>query len=144
MNTNNSSFLYKREGRVIAFQVIYAYDLNPADLSSLTKFDWIESDYSKPTLDYAKFLIEGTIKNLDEIDSVIKSKLRNWDFNRLSSVDKAILRFSIFSMLNEKELSEKIVINEAIEIVKQFGTDESYKFVNGILDAVKKTRAPEK
>jgi transcription antitermination protein NusB len=138
MNTNKNSFQYKREGRVIAFQVLFSLDVNQTSLEDLLKFGWLEDEYSKSSLDYAKFLIEGTIKNISEVDNTIKSKLRNWDFDRLSSIDKAILRFSVFSLLNEKDLPEKIIINEAIEIVKQFGTEESYKFINGILDAVKR------
>jgi transcription antitermination protein NusB len=141
MNINKSAFLHKREGRVIAFQGLFSYDFNQNKLEDILKFDWLEENCSKPSLDYAKFLIEGTINNLEFIDNIIREKLRNWDFNRISSIDKAILRFSIFSLMNEKELSEKIIINEAIEIVKEFGTEESYKFVNGILDAVKKSRS---
>ena len=98
------------------------------------------NEYSDESLEYASFLLKGTIENLCEIDDIIKSKLRNWDFNRISNIDKAILRFSIFSMLFENDLPEKVIINEAVEIVKNFGSEDSYKFVNGILDAVKRSK----
>jgi transcription antitermination protein NusB len=140
MNTNKNNFSHKREGRIIAFQALFAYDFNQIPLDDILKFDWLDNGLSKSTIEYAAFLVTGTVNNLFVIDDVIKSKLRNWDFERISSVDKAILRFSIFSMLYEKDLSEKIIINEAIEIVKEFGSDESYKFVNGILDAIKKSK----
>jgi N utilization substance protein B len=141
--TNKNDFIkHRREGRILAFQAIFSYDFNPVSTDDLLRFDWLESPYSKESFEYAAFLIKGTIENLETRDNTIKSKLINWDFARIASVDKAILRFSIFSLLFEKELPEKVIINEAIEIVKQFGSDDSYKFVNGILDAVKKSKKP--
>ncbi|MCK4796874.1 MAG: transcription antitermination factor NusB [Spirochaetes bacterium] len=129
---------HRKEGRIIAFQTLFSYDFNQKSIEDLLKFQWLENEFSKEAIQYADFLIKGTIENLDVIDKKIKSKLKNWDFERISNIDKAILRFSIFSMLFEEELSEKIIINEAVEIVKDFGTKDSYKFVNGILDAVKR------
>ena len=142
MSTKNNKFIYnRREGRILAFQTIFAYDfLNNKTLDNLLNFDWLEKKVSKESLDYAVYLIKGTIENLDIIDKHIKSKLINWDFNRISSIDKAILRFSIFSLLFDKNLPEKVIINEAVEIVKEFGSEESYKFVNGILDAIRKSK----
>ena len=140
MSINKTGFKFKREGRVIAFQALFAYDFHELPLEVIIKFDWLEKEVGQSSLDYAKYLITGTIENIVFIDDIIKSKLRNWDFQRISSIDKAILRFSIFSIMYEKELPEKIIINEAIEIVKEFGSDESYKFVNGILDAIRKSK----
>jgi N utilization substance protein B len=143
MSINKTGYKYKREGRIIAFQALFAYDFHELPLDDILKFDWLEKETDRTSLDYAMFLISGTISNLESIDGIIKSKLRNWDFERISSIDKAILRFSIFSIIYEKELPEKIIINEAIEIVKEFGSDESYKFVNGILDAIRKSKDSE-
>lgn len=130
----------RREGRVLAFQSLFSYGFDYKDLESLLKFDWIEEDYSKESLEYAKLLVKGTLNNIDEIDKVIKSKLKNWDYERISNIDKAILRFATFSLLFEQGIPEKVVINEAVEIVKKFGTEESYKFINGILDAIKRNK----
>lgn len=128
----------RRKGRIIAFKVLFSYDFNNKDIEFLSDFSWVEEELSDISIWYAKFLIEGTIKNLKQIDSLIKEKSRNWDFHRISYIDRAILRFSIFSILFEKDLDDKIVIDEAIEIAKIFGTEDSYRFVNGILDAIKK------
>ncbi len=140
---NKNEFIHhRRDGRILAFQAIFSYDFNSRPVEELLKFDWLESPYSNESVEYAAFLIRGTLENLEKIDETIRSKLINWDFSRISNIDKAILRFSIFSMLFENDLPEKVIINEAIEIVKQFGSDDSYKFVNGILDAVKKSKKP--
>jgi len=130
----------RREGRVLAFQSLFSYGFDYKDIETLVKFDWMEEDYSKESLEYAKLLVKGTLNNIDEIDKVIKSKLKNWDYERISNIDKAILRFAAFSLLFEQGIPEKVVINEAVEIVKKFGTEESYKFINGILDAIKRNK----
>jgi len=135
-----NNFKYKREGRIICFQALYSYDFNDKPASEIVKFDWLEEKIEPETIEYAKFLVEGCFRNLAEIDDLIIKKLRNWEFNRISAVDKAILRFSLFSLLYEKDLDQKIIINEAVEIAKEFGNEDSYKFINGILDAIRKTK----
>ncbi len=138
MSIKNKSYREKRrDGRILAFQALFAYDYDKKPVEEILNFNWQDNEYSQESISYAYFLIKGTIENLSTIDTLIKSKLKNWDFNRISNIDKAILRFSIFSMLFEKDLPEKVIINEAVEIVKNFGSEDSYKFVNGILDAVK-------
>jgi len=140
----NKFLLHRREGRIVAFQSLFAYDFSKKPIDDLLKFDWLDASYSNESLEYAKFLIKGTIENIELIDSNIKSRLRNWDFERISIIDKSILRFSIYSLIFEKKLSKNIIINEAIEIVKLYGTQDSYKFVNGILDAIKKSEEQSK
>ena len=135
-----NNFKYKREGRIICFQALYSYDFNDKPASEIVKFDWLEEKIEPETIEYAKFLVEGCFRNLAEIDDLIIKKLRNWEFNRISAVDRAILRFSLFSLLYEKDLDQKIIINEAVEIAKEFGNEDSYKFINGILDAIRKTK----
>lgn len=141
---NNKFLLHRREGRIVAFQALFAYDFSKKPIEDLLKFDWLDTKYSSESLDYAKFLLTGTIENIELIDSNIRSRLRNWDFERISIIDKSILRFSIYSLIFEKKLSKNIIINEAIEIVKLYGTQDSYKFVNGILDAIKKSEEQSK
>lgn len=142
MNIKNKSYREKRrDGRIIAFQTLFAFDYNRKPVEEMVDLKWQDdNEYSQESLEYASFLVKGAIENLLAIDEIIKSKLRNWDFNRISNIDKAILRFSIFSMLFENDLPEKVIINEAVEIVKKFGSEDSYKFVNGILDAVKRSK----
>lgn len=146
MNTSqNNSFQGKRRvGRILAFQFLFAYSFSEKSFEELFNIDWIDEQYDKESFSYARFLIAGTIEHLDEIDGFIISNLKNWEFSRISNIDKAILRFSIFSLLYEEKLSAKVIINEAIEIIKIFGDKDSYKFINGLLDAVKKNKGISK
>jgi transcription antitermination protein NusB len=130
----------RRSGRVLAFQTLFAFDFNKKSIEELLKFEWLEEEYPESALEYAVSIIKGTLSHLEVIDETIKRKLKNWDFERISAVDRAVLRFSIYSMIYENDVPEKVIINEAVEIVKKFGTDDSYKFVNGILDAVKRSK----
>lgn len=138
----NSLLIKNRHiGRVLAFQVLFSYDFDADSLDNALTFQWEDSlEISKTSNDYARFLVEGTIRNLSEIDKIISSKLRNWELGRISAVDKSIVRFATFSLMYENDLDSKIIIDEAVEISKQFGAQDSYKFVNGILDAIKKDK----
>lgn len=138
-NKKKKNYSSRRNGRIIALQALFMYDFTGKGIDDLLEFNWLEEDYPGEALEYAKFLIKGTIDNIELIDTKIKKTLKNWDFERINAVDKAILRFSVFSMIFEKELSKKIIINEAIELAKIFGVEDSYRFVNGILDAIRES-----
>ena len=85
---------------------------------------------------------EDCLIHIDEIDEKIKTHLSGkWDFNRLNKVTLAILRISIFSIIHQKEISPSIVIDEAIDLAKQFDSDESFKFINAMLDTIRKEQS---
>lgn len=84
-------------------------------------------------------MISGTISHIEEIDNQIKAHLSSkWTIDRLNKVTLAILRMSIFSLLYQKDLPATIVIDEAIDIAKDYGEDDSFKFINAILDKINK------
>lgn len=139
-NKVGKSFEYKRIGRIIAFQGLYAYEFEARGIDDLISFSK-DDGYQSDAIGYARTLICGAINNIVMIDRLISSKLKNWDFDRISSIDKAILRMSVYELLFE-DVPDVIVINEALEINKQFGNVDSYKFVNGILDAINKSKEP--
>ncbi len=98
---------------------------------------------------FAEFLITGTLKNLKQIDETISDAAQNWDFFRIARCDLAILRLAIFELFFCENIPPVVSINEAIDLAKDFSTNDSHKFVNGILDAVKKhltrpLRSPKK
>jgi len=106
-------------------------------------FLWLEDEKLK-VLDegmaaFSRALIAGTLENINTIDDMIRQHLQNWDFSRLSRVDLAILRISAYTLMYQKEMSPSIVINEAIGISKEYGADDSFRFINGVLDAIRKT-----
>ena len=139
----------RRKSRILAFQALFFWDSNKVvPIEELNKFLWL---YEKKlsTLDeglaaFSRLLITGTIENIDEVDNMIKKHLVNWDITRLNRVDLAVLRISTYALIFNTDIPASIVIDEAICICKEFGTDDSYKFVNGVLDSIKKTISGQK
>jgi len=133
----------RRKARILAFQALYFWEANRVSVEELCAFAWLEENKLK-NLDeelsfFARALIAGSIENIKEIDSLIQNHLENWDISRLNRVDLAVLRMSSYTLLFQNDISPSIVIDEAIGICREFGTDDSYKFVNGVLDSIKKT-----
>lgn len=132
----------RRKGRILAFQALYAWDVSKIEVSDLLDFNWLEQDrinkLGAEGILFPRLLISGAIENIEEIDAKIKLFLNNWDFDRLSKVELAILRLSVYSLLFQKDVHPSIVIDEAIDIARDYGGDESYKFINGILDSIYK------
>lgn len=131
----------RRKSRIIAFQALYSWDVGKEPLEELLKFQWVEDKNEEEELSFSRLIIAGTIEHIDEIDDLIKKNLSpKWDFERLSRVTVSILRISIFSILYQKETHESIIIDEAIDIAKEFGPDDSYKFINAMLDNISKQK----
>ena len=134
----------RRKGRILAFQTVFSKDFNNNSIEELIKFNWLDEvkleNFDKDTINFAKLLVVGTIENLDSIDSSIKKQLKNWDFNRIVKVELAILRLSVYSLLFQKDIPATVTINEAIDIAKDYGSDEAYRFINGILDGINKSK----
>lgn len=137
--------LGRRRGRILAFQALFAWDCTKGlcDIKDdLLLFNWSNSPNikagSKEGLLFPRMLFLGTIENIDEIDTRISAHLEHWDLQRVNGVDRAILRLSAYTLLFQKDISPSIVIDEAIGLAKKFGTDESFKFVNAVLDSLHK------
>jgi len=132
----------RRKGRILAFQALYSFDVGSIDLQSLLTFSWVEDSMlekmGEESLTFARLLIKGTVDNLPVIDEKIKANLCNWDFDRLNRVDLAILRISVYPLLFQKDIHPTIIIDEAIDISKEFGSGESFKFINAVLDNIQK------
>ncbi len=132
----------RRAGRVIAFQTLYRYDVTRETVPDLLDFSWVDDleKVSAESLDFARLLIGGTVERIAEIDDAIRRQLEHWDFARLARVDLAILRIGAYSLLFLSDVPTSVTIDEAIDIAKEFGTDDSYRFVNGVLDGMLKRR----
>ncbi|MEI6077604.1 MAG: transcription antitermination factor NusB [Verrucomicrobiota bacterium] len=153
----------RREARERTVQFLFQHDLNPpADLElELSTFwnsqrataiddektgaaKWNEKiELPPPTVEesetrlFAEPLIKGVLQHRDAIDEHIKKHCRNWDFNRIAVVDRNVMRLGIYEMLYREDIPPVVSINEAVDIAKKFSTEESGKFVNGILDRVR-------
>jgi len=147
----------RRKGRILAFQALYSWDAScsqTGDLSipdGLLDFSWASPADDSPLDDemtvFSRLLVTGTIENIAVVDAMIRRHLENWGLGRLNRVDLAVLRMSVYSLMFQAEMHPSIVIDEAVGICKEFGTDDSYRFVNGVLDGIRKTIAaalPEK
>ena len=134
----------RRKGRILAFQALYSYDVGGESLEQLLKLEWAElkeSEKDTDTVDFARILISGTINHIEEVDGVIKAHLtQNWEFSRVNKVSLAILRISSYSLLFQPEIHPTIVIDEAIDIAREYGSDDSYKFINAVLDHIRKEK----
>jgi N utilization substance protein B len=139
----------RRKGRILAFQALYCWESNRVPIEDLLAFSWLESEklqaLDQSIAGFSRLLITGTIENIKTVDSMIKKHLENWTFSRLNRVDLAILRISVYSLMFQNDISPSIVIDEAIGISKEFGSDDSFRFINGVLDSIRRTlQAAEK
>ncbi|MEE0998533.1 MAG: transcription antitermination factor NusB [Treponemataceae bacterium] len=132
----------RRKSRIIAFQGLYSWDVGSISESDILEFNWVSEEVKKNLgedgLTFAKLLVSGTIEHINEVDDMIKQHLINWEFERLNKVDLAVLRMSTYPLMFQKDLHPSIIIDEAIDIVKEFGAPDSFKFVNGVLDNIRK------
>ena len=129
----------RRDGRQAAIQFLYQVDTYcPGEMDAALETFWKQNEVEKNVRQFAEPLIRGVLAKKPEIDAKITGLADNWDFARLATVDRNILRLAIYEMLFCPEIPPVVSINEAIEIAKKFSTAESGKFVNGLLDRVKK------
>jgi len=138
----------RRKSRILAFQALFSWEASESSLEDLLTFSWnykdsneleqapaLESEVAKDEKLFASLLVSGTVNNITEIDKLITEHLTdNWSLDRINKVALAILRVSIFELKFQPDSVAKIVIDEAVNIAKQFGADDSYKFINAILD----------
>jgi N utilization substance protein B len=126
----------RRRGRELAVQSLYALELNPSDGQSFVQQLPREVSADFDAVDFAEDLVKGVMSNLLRIDLMIEEKSKNWAKSRMAKVDLSILRLATFELLFRKDIPKNVTINEAIEVAKKFGTEESPAFVNGILDEI--------
>jgi transcription antitermination protein NusB len=126
----------RRNARELALQLLFQSEFAP-QISVNAFLQLYDNKYGTDTIEYAEQIIKGVAESKTKIDEKISSVSRNWKVERMALVDRNILRVAIFEMkLAHEKLSEKIVINEAIEIAKKYGNTDSAGFINGILDQV--------
>ena len=127
----------KRMARILALQVIYAQEFKGSEMD--VTFEHMldpKQTTEDAVITYSRHLCILTATHKDVVDSMIKKRLKNWDFNRITIMDRLILRMSLAEMLYEEEVPPKVSITEGVEIAKEFSTSDSSSFINGILDAV--------
>lgn len=133
----------RRRGREYALQMLYAMEMTgylPDEV--FAGFNAIQ-DLNRDAFYYARRLVDGVHGHMDEIDTVLGRFAEHWKLHRMAAVDRNLLRLGIFELMFLKEIPFPIIINEALEIVKEFSDAEGTQFVNGILDAASREFRPE-
>jgi transcription antitermination protein NusB len=128
----------RTKGREFAMQMLFQWDISEQDLPKLEAKFWRSAKAAENTRVFANQLFEGAAREAKALDEIIGQHSENWRLERLSAIDRAILRLSIHE-LRSAETPAKVVFNEAVELAKKFSSAESAPFVNGILDAVHKS-----
>ncbi len=126
--------------RILAMQALFQSDFQQRGIDDLGKFDWIDFQVPEDEKKFALKIIGLTYEHLNEIDEKIKHFSRNWDFDRISVVNKSILRISMAQLLYlADEIPPKVVIDEAIRLAKEYAEDDASRFINGVLDGCYKS-----
>jgi transcription antitermination protein NusB len=127
----------RRKAREHALQILFLLDIRKEKPSAaVLKHFWAEYKPDEEVKDFAEEIVKGTYKHLLKINKLIHQCAKNWSLDRMAVVDRNVLRMAIYEILYRIDIPTSVTINEAIEIAKKFGTDESGAFVNGILDRV--------
>lgn len=133
----------RRKARELALQLLYQMDVQGEEHPEAHLDDfWLRHPVDPEAREFAESLVRGTKRHEAEIDELISRYAENWELERMAVVDRNILRMSVYELLWSPEVPPKVAINEAIEIAKKFGTKESSRFINGILDRVHKELRP--
>jgi len=128
----------RRKARELALQMLFQHDLSGnAPETICDTFEDLQK--SKPnTREFAVKIFRGTVDHMETIDDMIQAQADNWRLSRMAVVDRNIIRMSIYEFLHETATPKLVIIDEAIEIAKKFGTQKSSQFINGILDGILK------
>lgn len=129
----------RRKGREVALQFLYQLDLHGEDdpAPHAEEF-WNRHPVDEATRTFADALVRGAKQNQAKTDELIRQYVEHWDLERMAVVDRNILRLAIYELLWAEDVPAKVAINEAIEIAKKFGTRDSSRFINGVLDRIHK------
>ena len=133
----------RHRAREAALQMLYQWEVGRASAheAAVTYWPTREADAPVPeeTREFANALMRGTIERVKQADELIASHARNWRVERMAIIDRLVLRLAIYEMLAEDDTPAKVIINEALELARTFSGEEPVPFINGILDAVRKT-----
>jgi N utilization substance protein B len=133
----------RRKAREVALQFLYQLDLRgEADPAPSSEEFWSRHPVDPEVRVFCEVLVRGTMLHRQKIDELITQYALHWDLERMAVVDRNILRAGIFELLWTTDVPPKVAINEAIEVAKKFGTQESSRFINGILDRIHKELRP--
>ena len=134
----------RHRAREAAIQMLYQWEVGRLSMFEIRQTFWLHDDESgeplgKDLRDFAMALAEGVISSVDALDPMIASAAEHWRIERMNVLDRLILRLAVYEFLHEADTHAKVIINEALELARSFSGDESVRFINGILDNIRRT-----
>ena len=131
----NPNWSQRRQNRATAFRFLFQWDINPTDRLRDDLAEFIDRlEHNEDYYTYSFELVEGVLDKIKILDSMIKEIVTNWDFSRIAKADLALLRLALFEIKYRLDVPPVVIIDEALEISKEFSSENSKKFLNGVLD----------
>lgn len=136
----------RRQAREYAIQVLYQLDSSsvPLHVDDALHLFWAHLEPGEASSDaraYCEALVRGVVDQQAQVDGAIQKATQHWRLERMTRVDRNVLRFAVYELLFRRDVPARVVLNEAIEVAKKFGSEESGAFVNGVLDRIARERA---
>lgn len=128
----------RRLSRELALKVLFQIDLVNTNMEEALKYNFESNELSEEVKEFTTTLVRGVISNLAEIDKEIISYTNNWSLERITNIDRNILRIAIYEILYIDNIPKSVSINEAVELAKKYSTKSSFSFVNGVLGKINK------
>lgn len=128
----------RREAREWAVQLLFQLDYNPGELGPVFKEFWEERRTTAKSRAFVEELVRGVMDNRAAIDALLQKCARNWSLQRMAGVDRNVIRLSTYEMMYRGDIPPAVSINEAVEVVREMGDVSSSRFVNGILDRIRR------
>lgn len=131
----------RKKARDNAFKCVYQLEFyENKDISKILQYCYDENDNDNEEILYIEHVLNGVCDKIDKIDNLILSNLKNWTLDRIARIDLAILRLAIYEIMYMQDIPEKVSVNEAVELAKEYGNSDSKSFVNGILAKILKDK----
>lgn len=128
----------RRLSREMTLKVLFQIDLVSTNIEEVLKYTLGNGKLSDEVKEFTLILVKGVMSNLSEIDKTINNHTNNWSLERITNIDRNILRMAIYEILYLKNIPKSVSINEAVELAKKYGTKSSFSFVNGVLGKIDK------
>jgi N utilization substance protein B len=134
----------RHRAREAAVQMLYQWEVGRLSMLDVRETFWAHDDESGDPLGtdlraFAMALADGVVSNVDAIDPLIVNAAEHWRIERMNVLDRLILRLAVYEFLHQADTHAKVIINEALELARSFSGDESVRFINGILDSIRRT-----
>jgi len=128
----------RRLSREMSLKVLFQIDLVNTNMEETLNYTFGNNKFPDEVKEFTLILVKGVLSNLSEIDKVIDNYTNNWSLERITNIDRNILRVAIYEILYLKNIPKSVSINEAVELAKKYGTKSSFSFVNGVLGKIDK------